>query len=87
MPKFFAPADKPSDWQQLLADPIKHWKTAYSAKSIAYSWTEARGFPREVHAVLDASEATCLRDLEFLIGIPEHEVSLPGGRRHPDCTR
>ncbi len=78
---FFAPADKPTDWQRLLADPVKHWRTGYSAKSIAYSWTEAKGFPGEVQAVLDESEATCLRDLEFLIGIPEHEVPLPGGRR------
>lgn len=81
MPKFYAPADKPTDWQRLLADPVKHWRTGYSAKSIAYSWTEAKGFPGEVQAVLDESEATCLRDLEFLIGIPEHEVPLPGGRR------
>jgi len=81
MPKFFAPADDPADWQQLLADPVKHWRTGYSAKSIAYSWTEAKGFPREVQAVLDGSDAACLHDLEFLIGIPEHEVPLPGGRR------
>ena len=44
MPNFFAPADKPADWQRLLADPVKHWKTGYSARSMAYSWTEARGF-------------------------------------------
>ena len=81
MPKFFAPADEPTDWQRLLADPVKHWKTGYSAKSIAYSWTEAKGFPGEIQAVLDGSDATCLRDLEFLIGIPEHEVPLPGGHR------
>ena len=81
MPKFFAPADEPTDWQRLLADPVKHWRTGYSAKSIACSWTEAEGFPNEVQAVLDESDAACLHDLEFLIGIPEHEVPLPGGRR------
>ena len=81
MPKFFAPADKPTDWQQLLADPVKHWKTGYSARSMAYSWTEARGFPREIQAILNESDASCLHELEFLIGIPEHEVPLPGGRR------
>ena len=52
----------------------------FAAKS-AYSWTEAEGFPNEVQAVLDESDAACLHDLEFLIGIPEHEVPLPGGRR------
>ena len=81
MPRFFAPADYPADWQRLLAKPDLHWKTGYSARSIAYSWTEAQGFPGEVQAVLDESEAACLHDLEFLIGIPEHEVPLPGGRR------
>jgi hypothetical protein len=81
MPRFFAPADDPADWQRLLAKPDLHWKTGYSARSIAYSWTEARGFPREVQAVFNESVAACLHDLEFLIGIPEHEVPLPGGRR------
>ena len=81
MPRFFAPADNPADWQQLLAKPDLNWKTGYSARSMAYSWTEARGVPREVQAIFDSSSVGCLHDLEFLIGIPEHEVSLPGGRR------
>ena len=81
MPKFFAPADSPADWQQLLAKPNLHWKTGYSARSLAYSWTEAQGFPTEVRAVLSAAGAKGLHNLEFLIGIPEHEVPLPGGRR------
>ena len=81
MPKFFAPADKATDWQPLLSKPVIHWKTGRSAKSMAYSWTEAKGFPKEVRAVLDESEAERLQNLEFLIGFPEHEVSLPGGHR------
>jgi len=81
MPKFFAPADNPADWQRLLAKPDLHWKTGYSARSLAYSWTEAKGFPTEVQTVLNQSTATCLHDLEFLLGIPEHEVPLPGGSR------
>lgn len=81
MPKFFAPADKATDWQRLLAKPDLHWKTGYSARSMAYSWTEAQGFPREIQAILDNSDAPHLHDLEFLIGIPEHEVPIPGGQR------
>ena len=81
MPRFFAPADAPADWKHLLAKPDLHWKTGHSARSLAHSWTEARGFPREVQAIFNQSEATCLHDMEFLIGIPEHEVPLPGGRR------
>jgi hypothetical protein len=78
---FFTPADNAQDWQQLLAKPDLHWKTGYSAKSLAFSWTEAKGFPNEVQTILDQSPAACLHDLEFLLGIPEHEVPLPGGRR------
>jgi hypothetical protein len=81
MPKFFAPADDPADWQRLLAKPDLHWKTGYSARSIAHSWTEARGFPREIRAIFEDSSVSCLHDLDFLIGFPEHEVPLPGGRR------
>jgi hypothetical protein len=81
MPRFFTPADEPADWQRLLAKPDRQWRTGYSAKSLAHSWTEARGFPREVHTALEHSGVEALRDLEFLIGIPEHEVPLPGGRR------
>jgi len=81
MPRFFAPADDPADWQRLLAKPDLHWRTGYSARSIAHSWTEARGFPREVRAIFEDSDVGHLHDLEFLIGIPEHEVPLPGGRR------
>lgn len=81
MPKFFAPADNPADWQQLLAKPELHWRTGYSARSLAFSWTEAQGFPKEVRAVLDSADTRGLRDLDFLFGIPEHEVPLPGGRR------
>lgn len=81
MPRFFAPADDPADWQRLLAKPGLHWRTGFSARSIAHSWTEAQGFPREIRATLEESSVTCLHNLEFLIGIPEHEVPLPGGRR------
>ena len=81
MPRFFAPADDPADWQRLLAKPDLHWKTGYSARSMAYCWTEAQGFPTEIQAVFENSGISCLHDLEFLIGIPEHEVPLPGGRR------
>ena len=81
MPRFFAPADEPEDWKRLLAKPDLHWKTGYSARSLAYSWTEAGGFPKEVQTVFDESEIECLHDLEFLIGIQEHEVPLPGGHR------
>ena len=58
MPKFFAPADDPADWQRLLAKPDLHWKTGYSARSIAHSWTAARGLPTEIQAVFEDSSVS-----------------------------
>ena len=81
MTNFFAPADRPEDWQQLLAKPIKHWRTGYSAKSLAHSWTEARGFPSEVIKALNNSNCSGLYNLKFLLGFPEYNVGLPGGKR------
>ena len=49
---FFSPLRQAADWQQLLAKPDLHWKTGYSARSLAYSWAEAQGFPREVRTLL-----------------------------------
>ena len=80
MGKILIPATKPEDWQQLLADPEKHWRKGYSARTLAHCWQEANGlFPSEVQAVL--SQSPELADLEMLLAIPEHQVHLPGGRR------
>ncbi len=77
--KVLIPATCPEDWQQLLADPEKHWRRGYSARSLAYCWQKADGFPSDVRAVL--SRASALADLEVLLAIPEHQVPLPGGSR------
>jgi hypothetical protein len=68
------PAKSADDWQQFLADPEKQWRTGYSARTLAYSWQEANGFPREVRTVLGQQFA----DIEMLLGIPEHKVAMPG---------
>jgi hypothetical protein len=71
------PAHSPEDWKQFLADPDKHWRTGYSARTLAYSWQGAGGFPREVRSMLGQK----FSDIEMLLGIPEHKVALPGGGR------
>ena len=43
--KFFRPTNNPEEWRQLLAKPDKHWKTGYSAKTLAYCWQETGDFP------------------------------------------
>lgn len=79
MAKVLVPASSPDDWKQFLADPEKHWKTGYSARSMAYCWQEAYGIPKDVHSVLTQSSE--LAGLEAIFVIPEHKVPLPGGHR------
>jgi len=81
MSKILIPTTGVESWQSLLADPVKHWKTGYSARSLAYCWEEAAGFPREIKALFASLPEGGLGDIELLLAIPEHKVSLPGGRR------
>jgi hypothetical protein len=73
----FVPSHSADDWKQFLADPEKHWRTGYSARTLAYAWHEAADFPREVRTVLSQQ----FPNIEMLLGIPEHKVALPGGGR------
>ncbi len=83
--RIFIPADTPEDWQKLLADPEKHWKKGYSARSLAYCWQEAKGIPIDIEKIL--LNHPPFKGLETLIVIPEHQVPLPGGKRpsQNDC--
>ena len=78
---FFHPTDGPEDWKRLLAEPDKQWKSGHSAKALAYSWEEARGFPVEVKRVFRRSGIDIFRDINMLVVFPEYKVPLPGGRR------
>jgi len=40
MSRIYIPANRPEDWRLLLAKPGKHWRTGYSAKTLAYSCEE-----------------------------------------------
>src|SRR2546423_166016 len=71
----------PNDWQSLLADPEKHWKVGYSARTLAYCWEAAEGFPSEVAQAFARSTDPLLANLTPLLAIPEFKVSLPGGVR------
>lgn len=66
----------PEVWQSLLANPKTHWRDGYSAKELAMSWLHADGFPPKVESVLRRSPH--FHDIEMLLGVPEHRVSLPG---------
>lgn len=73
MTKIYLPSRGPADWQALLADPVKHWRIGYSARTLANSWEAAGGLPREVGAMFGEGA-------ELLLALPEHKVPLPRGR-------
>ncbi|HYN77453.1 MAG TPA: hypothetical protein VES73_06650 [Lamprocystis sp. (in: g-proteobacteria)] len=75
--KIYIPVSNAEQWAQFLAEPVKHWRQGYSARTLAYSWQEANGFPAEVQAVL----STRFPGIELLLALPEHRVPLPGGSR------
>jgi len=79
--KIYIPSTKPEDWQSLLADPEKHWRTGYSARALAYCWQEADGFPDCVKRAFRESNIDLFHEIEILLAIPEHKVTLPGGVR------
>ena len=70
----YCPTRGPASWQELLADPKKHWVMGYSARTLAHCWEDAKGLPLEISALF-AGRAT------LLLAVPEHKVDLPGGRR------
>lgn len=76
MSKIYIPTSNAEQWSQFLANP-KHWRQGYSARTLAYSWQEAKGFPSEVQIVL----ASQFPAIELLLAIPEHQVPLPGRSR------
>jgi len=79
--KIYIPTTKPDDWQSLLADPEKHWRKGYSARALAFCWQEGNGFPPCVKRVFKKSGIDLFNNIEILLAIPEHKVSLPGGSR------
>lgn len=82
-PRFYIPTSGPEDWRRFLADPEKHWRTGYSACSLAHSWESARGFPPEVQALFIHSEIPAFHTMELLLAFPEYKVPMPPSGGHP----
>lgn len=79
MSRVYVPSGGPGSWQALLADPVKHWATGYSARTLAHSWEDQDGFPPEIIAILQQQAA--LANAKPLLIFPEWKVPLPGGTR------
>ena len=78
MAPIFIPATSAEDWKRLLAHE-SHWRSGYSARSLAHCWQAASGLPSEISSTLATSPL--FGQVELLLAIPEHQVSLPGGGR------
>lgn len=74
MSKILVPTTGPESWRALLADPQKHWRSGYSAKSMAECWEAYPALPPEFTRFFGD-------DAELLLAIPEHKVALPGKGR------
>jgi hypothetical protein len=74
MPKVYIPTTGPDDWQRFLADPVKQWRTGFSAKTLAYCWECANGLPNEIASMLRPHGG----EVELLLAIPEYKVTFPG---------
>ncbi len=77
MSQIYLPASSAEQWAAFLAEPVKQWRQGYSARTLAYAWQEAHGFPAEVGSILTSVFPTA----ELLLALPEHKVPLPGGTR------
>jgi len=80
MKRIFVPTSNGSDWQRLLGDPKKHWKSGKSAMSTAACWeANSPNIPPEIIETFTDSGDAALQNLELLAAIPEWKVELPGG--------
>ncbi len=82
MKHIYIPTSGVEDWRRLLADPEKHWRTGFSARSMAYAWESAKGFPPEIQALFTRSEHP-FHNIELLLAIPEHKVLMSPYGGHP----
>ena len=76
--RIFVPSRGVSSWQERLADPVKHWRTGYSARAMAHAWEAEQGWPPEVAAIMNAA----FGEGEPLLVVPEWQTPLPGGQRN-----
>jgi hypothetical protein len=72
--RIYVPSSGPAAWQSFLAKPDIHWRTGYSAKTLALCWEEALGLPVEIDRMFGGGA-------ELLLALPEHKVPLKGGQR------
>lgn len=81
--RIYVPASGPGSWKQLLADPDKHWKMGYSARTLAHCWHDSDGWPDEINALFLQANLPEFGQVTPLLVIPELVTSLQGQGGHP----
>ena len=81
MSRIYVPTAGPDTWRQYLADPEKHWRTGYSARTLAHAWESADGLPSEMAELFRSHPNFSGEPPELLAAFPEWKVPLPGGHR------
>jgi hypothetical protein len=81
LPRILATTTKPDDWKEFLADPVKHWRTNFSAKALAHCWEAADGMPPEICTALSTSPDGAFSECTPFLAVPEFKIDLPGGER------
>ncbi|KDP87787.1 MULTISPECIES: DUF6946 family protein [Cupriavidus] len=74
MSRTYTPATVADGWAPILAELVKHWKTSYSARTLAHCWQDAKGFPTEVANAIEAYPV--LRGTAMLPAFPEQQATL-----------
>ncbi len=77
MTRIYLPSSGPDEWQRFLAQPELHWRTGYSARTLAHSWEAAANLPPEIERLLEPH----VGKVRLLFAFPEHKTAVPGGRR------
>jgi len=80
----YRPTQEAGDWESLLDNPAKDWKSGFSAKTLAHCWEDVRGLPKSVKDALNRPNGP-FNDVQPLLILPEHKVSLPGHNKRSQC--
>jgi hypothetical protein len=74
------PVPSPDEWRLKLASP-SHWRTGYSARTLAYCWHAAQGFPPEISLLFKQADFAAFHELNPVQILPEHKTPLDGQGR------
>lgn len=81
MKRIYIPTVSADDWRKHLAEPDKHWRSGYSAKTFAECWEQSNGFPVEFQRMFSSAGNPAFAELELLLAFPEYRVDLTDGKR------